>query len=43
MSYLSFCSGGIAYPEEYIHDDGGRYRGQWNGLSKHGYGVYMYI
>jgi hypothetical protein len=37
---LNFASAGPAFPESYTHEDGATYRGQWNGLKKHGVGVY---
>eukprot|EP00210_Caulerpa_lentillifera_P008649 g8248.t1 len=42
LSYLNFASAGPANPESYTHQDGGIYRGQWNGLKKHGVGTYKY-
>lgn len=40
LSYLNFASAGPAFPESYTHQDGATYRGQWNGLKKHGVGTY---
>jgi hypothetical protein len=34
--------GGTSVPEQYIHADGGTYRGQWVGGKKQGLGVYTY-
>ena len=39
---MLFGSSGPAFPNTYQHDDGGTYRGQWQGLSKQGLGVYTY-
>ncbi|GAX73486.1 hypothetical protein CEUSTIGMA_g938.t1 [Chlamydomonas eustigma] len=41
-SYLVFATAGPAFPEQYKHEDGGLYRGQWRGLRKEGLGVYTY-
>lgn len=41
-SYLLFGTSGPAFPEQYKHEDGGSYRGQWRGLRKEGLGVYCY-
>lgn len=40
LSYLNFASAGPAFPESYTHQDGATYRGQWDGLKKHGVGTY---
>lgn len=42
MSYLNFASAGPAFPESYVHQDGTTYKGEWDGLHKHGVGVYKY-
>lgn len=42
VSFLSFSSAGPAAPENYVHEDGGKYRGQWEGLKKEGVGTYIY-
>lgn len=42
LSYLCFSTAGPAAPEKYVHEDGGTYRGQWQGLQKEGFGVYKY-
>ncbi|GMH40692.1 hypothetical protein BSKO_08596 [Bryopsis sp. KO-2023] len=42
FSHLLFASAGAAYPEKYIHQDNGVYKGQWEGLSKEGFGQYKY-
>jgi predicted permease len=42
LSYQLFASAGAAFPESYAHADGGRYRGEWKGMLKEGYGVYVY-
>jgi hypothetical protein len=39
-SYLLTASAGPAFPEDYKHEDGGTYRGEWRGMSKEGLGVY---
>ncbi|GAB4822613.1 hypothetical protein N2152v2_009659 [Parachlorella kessleri] len=41
-SFLLFASAGAAFPEQYEHVDGGRYRGEWKGMLKEGLGVYTY-
>ena len=41
-SYLLFATAGPAFPEQYKHEDGGSYRGQWRGMRKEGLGVYSY-
>ncbi|CAD7701938.1 unnamed protein product [Ostreobium quekettii] len=42
VSYLLFASTGPAFPEKYVHADGGMYRGQWQARKKEGLGVYKY-
>lgn len=42
LSYFVLARGGNPLPEQYVHEDGGRYRGQWRGAKKHGLGVYTY-
>lgn len=39
-SYMLAASAGPAFPEDYKHEDGGTYRGEWRGMSKEGLGVY---
>lgn len=41
-SYLLVASAGPAFPQDYKHDDGGSYRGEWRGLKKEGLGTYTY-
>lgn len=31
-----------AFPDKFVHTDGGSYRGQWKGQKKEGFGVYTY-
>lgn len=42
LSYLLHARAGPAFPERYVHADGGEYRGEWRGLQKEGLGVYSY-
>lgn len=41
-SFLLFSSAGPAFPENFRHDDGGSYSGEWKGMLKEGFGVYSY-
>lgn len=41
-SYFLFSTAGAAFPESFEHTDGGRYRGEWKGMLKDGFGVYTY-
>ncbi|PSC73865.1 mitochondrial inner membrane protease ATP23 [Micractinium conductrix] len=41
-SYLLFSTAGAAFPEQYKHEDGGTYRGEWVGMLKQGFGTYTY-
>lgn len=41
-SYYLFSTAGAAFPESFEHIDGGRYRGEWKGMLKDGFGVYTY-
>ena len=42
FSYMLFSTAGAAFPESFEHLDGGKYRGEWKGMLKDGYGVYFY-
>lgn len=42
IAYAFFAEAGPAFPEEFRHEDGGSYRGEWKGMLKEGYGVYTY-
>ena len=42
MAVLLGRSTGTALPHQFVHQDGGRYSGQWRGQAKHGLGVYLY-
>jgi predicted permease len=41
-SYALFATAGAAFPESFVHADGGTYRGEWKGMIKEGHGVYTY-
>jgi predicted permease len=42
LGYVLFATAGAAFPEQYQHQDGGTYRGEWLGMLKQGYGIYTY-
>ena len=41
-SYLLCSTSQSGYPQNYRHEDGGLYNGQWQGRNKQGLGVYRY-
>lgn len=42
VAYCLFGSAGPAFPPQFVHTDGGVYRGAWEGKAKSGLGVYKW-
>lgn len=40
-AYLLYATSGPAFPDKFKHEDGGTYTGEWRGLKKEGFGVYL--